>query len=126
MDLGIITTEEGGGGTGPDPFGIDIPKSQGGSGLLKLKRSGSSLQEESWRASKVPKANEFGIFSQAQSPSLLRSGSMIPTSNGQTMISFSSQSQAPLFPDEDAAKTSAIPFFLSPQESLSSRASGIC
>lgn len=136
MDLGVITTEgvgEAQAGTsinavGSDPFGINISKSIG-SGLLKQQRSGTSLQD-SWRASKLPRPNEFGgsFFSQTQNPTtLLRSGSVIPTSNGQTMISFSSQSQTPLFPEEDGVKTSAFPFFLSPsqEQQLSLKTSGI-
>ncbi|KAL3525573.1 hypothetical protein ACH5RR_013945 [Cinchona calisaya] len=124
MDFGVITTEGVGGGATSEPFGISIEKTRQGSGVLKNERSGSL--QETWRASsKVARPNEFCILSQGQSPAaLLRSGSGIPGNNGQTMISFSSQSQVPLFGDEDVSKTSAFPFFLSPQDPLCPRTSG--
>lgn len=121
----MITAEGVGGGAsgnvGSEPLGISIQKSQG-SGVLKTERSGSL--QESWRVSKVARPNEFCIFSQAQSPALLRSGSGLPANNGQTMISFSSHSQVPVFGDEDALKTSAFPFFLTPQDPFCPRTSG--
>lgn len=134
MDLGIITSEGVGeaqaatsiNAVGSDPFGINISKSVG-SGHLKQQRSGTCLQD-SWRAGKLPRPNEFGSSFFSQNPTtLLRSGSMIPTINGQTMISFSSQSQTPLFTEEDGVKTSAFPFFLSPsqEQQLTSKTSGI-
>lgn len=123
----MITTEgvggvESGNIVGSEAFGINIEKREG-SGVLKTERSGSV--QESWRLSKFARPNEFSIFSQGQSPALLRSGSGVLGSNGQTMISFSSQSQASLFSYEDASKTSAFPFFLAPPDPLCPRTSGI-
>ncbi|XP_027076603.1 growth-regulating factor 1 isoform X1 [Coffea arabica] len=126
MDFGMITTEGVGGdascnGAGSEPFGISLEK-RGGSGVLKTERSGSI--QESLRVSKSARAGEFCIFSQGQIPALLRSGSGLPGNNGQTMISFSSQSQIPYFSDEDASKTSAFPFFIAPPDPLCPRTSG--
>ncbi|KAL3526912.1 hypothetical protein ACH5RR_011568 [Cinchona calisaya] len=123
MDFGVMTAAECVGGGGSEPFGISIQKSQG-SGVPKTERSDSF--EESWRVSKVARPNEFCIFSQGQSPALLRSGSGLPGNvNGQTMISFSSQSsQIPFLNEKDAVKTSAFPFFLTPQDPLCTTTSG--